>query len=63
MEELKLCRCGESDMYIESREDFGGPPYFARCFNCDSEGPDATTVEAAISAWNRRVSNKGKSDD
>lgn len=50
--ELKPCECGSIFVDVEQ---FCGGPYRAYCFYCGRVGPECSTKEEAVEAWNLRA--------
>lgn len=53
MAELKPCKCGSNNLYkaYNTNSDF---KFRIFCWDCWEQGPDESTEQQAIDAWNKR---------
>lgn len=46
--------CSQKIIYVEEHEEGCHTFFHCHCWSCDAFGPDETTEEQAIGAWNKR---------
>ncbi len=48
------CRCGQDDAFVDARNRQGMKgPFFVSCAHCEATGPERSTYDLALAAWNR----------
>lgn len=49
------CACGSTASLVDGKNlSRGNPSYVVRCVSCEASGPEESTFQKALAAWNRQ---------